>query len=320
MPPLVLFLAVGASCFHVRVGCPQRKSVVVRSDAGDDPATRQLLRVLEDASEDKRSSGGVRDEYGTVVYKPSYGNSWGAVHFVGGAAFGTYPDLAYGLLLSRLSERTGVTCVATPFDLSLDHFEASRSVDIAFRRALDDDMSKVFGLGHSLGSKLLLLLQAEDETKYDSLTLVASNNFGLAESARLASTFLEAVNNEEPAWTGLLDLALAAAASAGFDVSPSPRDTLDIVQSISDIDATFISFADDQLDSSADLVDALRTPVEDGVKAVQLAGGHLNPVYIPNLGLGSIDAVDALVDAIAATFTESATRRPSRPLLLPASS
>ncbi|KAJ8599713.1 hypothetical protein CTAYLR_004745 [Chrysophaeum taylorii] len=306
----------------IRVVCGAKEDETALTRVGG-TAADELLKAL--ARADRSSQGqGRTDEDGVVVYEPSdFRTPWAVVHFVGGAAFGSFPDLAYGELLSRLCDRLGVGCVATPYSLSLDHEAAAQAVDALFRRALDEARTerawpracRVLGLGHSLGCKLLLLTMANRDDAYDQLGLVAPNNFGVADSARLMRNFLDAVrppssNDQQPSWTGLLDVVIAGATMAGIEVAPSPSDTLDILRRGAACPTRFLSFDNDDLDSTTDFVGAV------GARGapVRLPGGHLSPVYIKELSIGDIAALDAIVDALASVFSNE---EPVLPLLAP---
>lgn len=311
----------------VDVGVARKRSFILRS-ANEETAltvfggeSRELLRVLRDADESRKVPwSSSRTEDGVVVYEPKdFRMPWAVVHFVGGAAFGTYPDVSYGTLLSQLCDRIGACCLATPYELTLDHTSAAEEVDRLFRKTLEtvraerawpDDL-KVLGLGHSLGAKLLLLLQADRDPRYDKLALMAANNFGLGESARLARTFLQDLNipvKEGTTLTMVLDVALAAAAISGIDVVPSPDETLQLLQRAialapdpnTPFPATFLSFEGDDLDSSPGLINSLNLHELD-VRCV-LPGGHLSPVYINEFRVGSTEAIEMIVSSIATAF------------------
>jgi len=177
---------------------------------------------------------------------------------------------------------------------------------------------------------------------YDALGLIAANNFGLADSARLLRTFLDALGRRAadadgatapPWWTQLIDAAAVAATAAGVEVSPTPTATLDAIgASFGGNRVSFLCFDDDALDSTPGLARAL-----DATTAVDvdfLPGGHLACVRIDALdffggiaagtsaagenngGLAgaSQEALDEIVARLAASFDRALT-----PPALPAS-
>lgn len=167
----------------------------------------------------------------------------GIVHFVGGALVGTAPRQTYGSFLEDVSRAAGGTLciVATPCTglTGLDHWAAASEVLLrwcaAQPRVLDALAARVdapasavaqlpvFGLGHSLGAKLLLLLGA-DESMASTLeqgggarranVLVAYNNF----SARRSVPMLEQAAQLGSA-AQASGLTSAAAAGAGTAVA-----------------------------------------------------------------------------------------------------
>jgi len=247
-----------------------------------------------------------------VTFEPRDGRRpWGVVHFVGGAALGSFPAAAYGYLLSSLADVAGVGCVATPYDVDLDHNGLAAAVSSKFDVALErlraerawpdgGDDRVVFGLGHSLGAKLLLL---SDDSRYARVVSLAGNNFGLADSAKLVKAFLDTVSPPTaptPA-SSLLDFAAMAASMTGLEVRPTPAETLDRIRA-SSTHVTFVAFDDDNLDSTDQLRQALASEEEDeedDESAIRLPGGYLSCVYIAPFNVGDPAVVQDVARAIA---------------------
>ena len=119
------------------------------------PNADRAIQLLRDAADDLEP----REAY---VFEPE-GPVEGVAHFIGGAALGTFPQVAYKALLTRVAQRCGVAVVATPFDLGLDHDAAARTCRVAFRaEAARWRGLPRYGIGHSLGAKLLLLIACDD--------------------------------------------------------------------------------------------------------------------------------------------------------------
>lgn len=57
---------------------------------------------------------------------------WAVVHFVGGAALGSAPQLCYDALLSTVCDRGGVAVIASPYDTSPDHSRLATEVQDSF--------------------------------------------------------------------------------------------------------------------------------------------------------------------------------------------
>ena len=98
---------------------------------------------------------------GAWVLAPPGATPWGVLHFVGGAGFGSAPQLAYDELLATVARRCGVVVVATPFDVRLDHWSLAAGVHADADRALAECQSMfglaagapIFRLGHSFAER-----------------------------------------------------------------------------------------------------------------------------------------------------------------------
>jgi len=311
----------------------QLRTVHLHAVGGEDELATALVRKLRTAED----TGQYLEIEDSLIFEPGR-PPWGCIHFVGGAGLGTVPGAVYSELLQRLADVTGLGCVATPYELSLDHYAASyetrRKLDAALVAAhktrdwpqANSDSFPIFGLGHSLGAKLLLLQL--DNHFYNRIVCCAPNNFGIQDSARLFRSFLLALNgknenyDDNTLWQNVLDVALSAAQLAGVQVEPDPETTLQFLsRSANSVDynktelITFLSFIDDRLDSTNDLYDALGNRRQLKKNVYRLAGGHLECVYAPQFGLGSISALDLVINMIYRALTDP----PPGPSLLPVS-
>jgi len=124
------------------------------------------------------------------------------VHFVGGALVGATPQQTYASFLETLAE-LGVCVVAAPCSglTGLDHWAAADEVAKLWvdaqpalhkellERGVSPERLPVFGLGHSLGCKLLLLLGCRAEPPaalaHRANVLVSFNNFPAQRSVPL---------------------------------------------------------------------------------------------------------------------------------------
>ena len=68
------------------------------------PNAARAIQLLRDAADDLEP----REAY---VFEPE-GPVEGVAHFIGGAALGTFPQVAYKALLTRVAQRCGVAVVA----------------------------------------------------------------------------------------------------------------------------------------------------------------------------------------------------------------
>ncbi|KAI7724604.1 hypothetical protein M8C21_015465 [Ambrosia artemisiifolia] len=99
---------------------------------------------------------------GAWVLRPKNSKPMAVVHFVGGIFVGAAPQLTYRLFLERLSEK-GVLVVATPYASGFDYFFIADEVQFKYDRCLRSLPETVqdlpsFGIGHSLGSVIHLLI------------------------------------------------------------------------------------------------------------------------------------------------------------------
>jgi hypothetical protein len=125
------------------------------------------------------------------------------IHFVGGTLFGSYPLQFYKPLLERIAEKSNSIVIATsiPVTLSknpLNHYMLSKNIAFEFSKAYQNvivdeygseaanDM-KIVGLGHSLGSRLQVIISTSRKLKRigferDGNILIAFNNYNAGES------------------------------------------------------------------------------------------------------------------------------------------
>lgn len=107
----------------------------------------------------------------STIFKP-IAHSWvaiqskpiGIVEFIGGALFGSAPIISYDYFLRSLYE-AGYTVIALPFRFGLNHQYIAESLlaerDNVFKEIADShqDLPR-FWVGHSLGCKYIILLEA----------------------------------------------------------------------------------------------------------------------------------------------------------------
>lgn len=139
------------------------------------------------------STGNWEEIEGAWVLRPNKENLSAVVHFVGGIFVGAAPQLTYRLFLERLSER-GFLVIATPFASGFDHFRISDEVQFKFDRclrALQDNVRDLptFGVGHSLGTVIHLLIGARYAVQRTGNVFMSFNN----KEASLAIPFFSPV-------------------------------------------------------------------------------------------------------------------------------
>lgn len=313
-------------------------------DAGG--ALTALGGSLARVSQQQRPAKWLREGESFVQLPP--GTPWGCVHFVGGAGLGSAPSLCYDALLSALAMRTGVAVIATPFDLGVDHWAASRVVASRFDVARDvcvreyglSPAAPTFRLGHSLGAKLLVIAALETGSlkstaaAFGKLGLVAFNNFELKDSAALAAQLFASSGGGDAFGEGgeegdeggrgeavrkvvsdAFSIAQTLGGMAGvappLEVTPSPDELLERVAADFACETAVFSFENDQLDSAAELLAAMPSSV--GSQRTTLPGTHTSPVAF-RLSVADIDpALAALLGTAggrAVTVGDPATAAP----------
>ncbi|KAM0962365.1 hypothetical protein ACFX13_021920 [Malus domestica] len=117
---------------------------------------------------------------GAWVLKPRNSEPKAVVHFIGGIFVGAAPQLTYRLFLERLSEK-GILVIATPYASGFDHFFIADETQIKFDRCyrfLKETVQDLptFGIGHSLGSVIHLLIGSRYAVQRNGNVLMAFNN------------------------------------------------------------------------------------------------------------------------------------------------
>jgi hypothetical protein len=190
----------------------------------------------------------------------------GIVHFLGGAFVATAPHLTYGLLLEYLAEK-GFAVIATPFINTLDHSAIAQQVLLNFERVLVRLEERepafagylpIYGLGHSMGCKLHLLIGSSPGIERAGNILISFNNYAARDAIPLVEQFNTAINVE---------------------FTPSPTETYKLVKENYNIRRNLlIKFGNDTLDQSAALTKLLQNRFGEMVAIQTLKGSHLTPL------------------------------------------
>jgi hypothetical protein len=209
------------------------------------------------------------------------------VHFLGGAFVGTAPNVAYRWLLTELG-KAGYVVVATPFLNTFDHRAIARSVLNRFEIILErlqkqgeitNGLLPVYGLGHSLGCKLHLLIGSLYEVERAGNILVAFNNYPVKQAIpfgeQLAQLqldkFLTGVQKQLRQFNLQVDL--------NFEFTPSPEETnLLIAENYRVRRNLLIKFSNDDIDQTLGLRPILNQQTADLVAYCPLPGNHLTPL------------------------------------------
>lgn len=192
------------------------------------------------------------------------------IHFLGGAFVATAPQLTYRRLLEFLANQ-GYVVIATPFVNTFDHTEIARSVLGSFDRALQTVRSKllqnrylpIYGMGHSMGCKLHLLIGSLFSVERAGNILISYNNY----SARDAVPLVEQLGQ------------FLSPAVFSVEFTPSPLETSQIVSDRYTVRRNLvIQFSNDTIDQTLSLAAILEQKFPSMVTSRRLIGSHLTPL------------------------------------------
>jgi hypothetical protein len=187
------------------------------------------------------------------------------IHFLGGAFVGAAPQLSYGKLLEAIALQ-GYAIIATPFINTLDHEAIATSVLDQFETTLEQlhrtrtlkPYLSIYGLGHSMGCKLHLLIGSLFEVARAGNMLMSFNNFDADRAIPLAD------------W---LDKSLRV------EFTPSPAETYRLVQRHYPISQNLlIRFQNDELDQTRQIAALLGDRFPEQIRIHRLQGNHLTPL------------------------------------------
>lgn len=192
----------------------------------------------------------------------------GIVHFLGGAFVATAPQITYRWLLEQLGKE-GYLVIATPFVNTLDHTAIARNVLNRFESILERLHSRnlltqrylpIYGIGHSMGCKLHLLIGSLFAVKRAGNIIISFNNY----PARRAIPFVEQLEIN-PAFN--------------VEFTPSPLETNELIgQNYSVRRNLLVKFNNDTIDQTLDLNAVLQNRFPQMVVLLKLPGNHLTPL------------------------------------------
>lgn len=192
----------------------------------------------------------------------------GIIHFLGGAFVGTSPNLTYRCLLDNLG-KAGYAVITTPFVNTLDHTAIARSVLNRFETLLErlqnnHTLSRgylpIYGMGHSMGSKLHLIIGSMFNVERDGNILISFNNYPI----RQAIPFVESLQIDK---------------TFNLEFTPSPEETNHLIAKNYQIRRNLlIRFSKDDIDQTITLKPLLQNRFPDMVTITTLPGNHLTPL------------------------------------------
>jgi hypothetical protein len=187
------------------------------------------------------------------------------LHFLGGAFVAAAPQITYCRLLESLAHQ-GYVIVATPFVNTFDHRAIAQEVLFSFERAMDylrdtalrNRYLPIYGVGHSMGCKLHLLIGSLFPVERAGNILVAFNNFPAA----------RAIPFSDPWVTSL-----------ALEFIPSPAETMALVAQKYRVRRNLlVKFTNDDIDQTKILQEALSSQFPDMIVTQTLSGTHITPL------------------------------------------
>lgn len=194
------------------------------------------------------------------------------VHFLGGAFVATAPQVTYRRLLERLALQ-GYAIVATPFVNTFDHQEIAlrvlRNFDRAMETLYETSLRKrylpIYGMGHSMGCKLHLLVGSLFPVERAGNILISFNNFSARDAVPLVEQFSSLMS--------------PFSSDFSMEFTPSPRETNQIISQKYQVRRNLlVKFSNDTIDQTAGLTELLQSRFPGMVVAQMLTGNHLTPL------------------------------------------
>jgi Protein of unknown function (DUF1350) len=192
----------------------------------------------------------------------------GIVHFLGGAFVATAPQVTYRWLLEELG-RSGYVVIATPFINTFDHLAIVREVlnrfeaildRLQFNNVLGKRYLPIYGIGHSMGCKLHLLIGSLFSVDRAGNILISFNNY----PARRAIPFVEQLEIDS---------------FFNLEFSPSPAETNEIIADRYSVRRNLlVKFTNDELDQTINLNPILQERFPSMIAMLKLPGNHLTPL------------------------------------------
>ena len=209
------------------------------------------------------------------------------IHFLGGAFIGSAPNVAYRWLLTELG-KAGYGIIATPFLNTFNHTAISRSVLNRFESIVERLQRKhllpmnslpVYGLGHSMGSKLHLLICSLYEVERAGNIFLAYNNYPIKKAIPFGEQLskfpidqvLQSLQQQLPPLDWQVDFT--------FEFSPSPEETHQLISEAYQVRRNLlVKFANDSIDQTLELQPVMNQQWVDLVSVCPLPGNHLTPL------------------------------------------
>lgn len=237
----------------------------------------------------------------------------GVIHFLGGAFVATAPQLTYRWLLENLANH-GYVVIATPFVNTLDHDAIAQSVLKSFEFTLEKlkDLGlirkrylPIYGVGHSMGCKLHLLIGTLPGIDRSGNILISFNNFSankaipfIEQFNQFNNQFKEQFNNQFNRDSNNSSSSLSTNISnLNVEFTPDPEETKRIIANFYQIRRNLlVKFIKDDIDQTREIFNILDQLFPDMVTVKRLPGTHVTPIAqdIPWQAGREFTAFDAL--------------------------
>lgn len=220
-----------------------------------------------------------------MIWQEVYGN-WllvpprpiAVVHFLGGAFVATAPQLTYRSLLEYLAEQ-GYVVIATPFVNTFDHttiaHRVMRNFNLALEYVVTDVVQRylpVYGVGHSMGCKLHLLICGVFEQERMGNIFMSFNNY----PARRAIPWMDQLSQFR---SQFVQFNPQFAQAFDMEFVPSPDETFEIIKQQYGVKRNLlIKFRTDDIDQTRLLLDVVQGRFPELTTLQLLNGNHLTPL------------------------------------------
>lgn len=192
----------------------------------------------------------------------------GIIHFLGGAFVATAPQLSYRTFLEQIALE-GYVIIATPFLNTFDHLTIARDVLNRFETILERlhrnnilgrSYLPIYGIGHSLGCKLHIIIGSLFEVKRAGNILISFNNYPAKKAIPFGDT-------------------IQVAPAFNVEFSPSPEETNQLVADNYLVSRNLlIKFTNDTIDQTITINPVLQKRFARTTALKTLPGNHLTPL------------------------------------------
>lgn len=207
-------------------------------------------------------------------------NPVGIIHFLGGAFVATAPHITYRWLLENLAKQ-GYIIIATPFINTLDHKAIAVNVQnrlenilyrLEYRHRIQLNYLPIYGLGHSMGCKLHLLIGSLFDIERAGNIFISFNNYPLKQAIPFAENIIPSLKTN-------LKNYLQIDNNLEFEFTPSPEETKVIIQENYQIRRNLlVQFTNDTIDQTLTLQPILINLFPNMISTLKIEGNHLTPL------------------------------------------